>query len=312
MRGRRRCGLELSGETTLAQASVGCPVSRDVKSNDVVLETEKLLELYDEQLRAHVPVPLPAGVTVEREGPLVRTIGFGQFGWVEYRDLGDLSEADLDRLIRAQIARFAERDQPFEWKFHSHDRPPFLEERLTAAGFVAEELETVVIAETAALADGGPVPAGVVLREVGDRIDFERIGEMEAAAWGSGEDSSESWYPTALEQLRRMASSSRPGGCGSRAAPTSQPFGAARRCPRGAGVASIVRSCAAAPSWQPSGDGATWRLTRRPTAGRSSSGWASGQSPTRGRTSGRPRPPSGRSAKPSPANPLRGSCLCGV
>jgi len=166
----------------------------------VVLETEKLLELYDEQLRAHVPVPLPAGVTVEREGPLVRTIGFGQFGWVEYRDLGDLSEADLDRLIRAQIARFAERDQPFEWKFHSHDRPPFLEERLTAAGFVAEELETVVIAETAALADGGPVPAGVVLREVGDRIDFERIGEMEAAGWGSGEDSSESWYPTALEQ----------------------------------------------------------------------------------------------------------------
>jgi GNAT superfamily N-acetyltransferase len=54
-----------------------------------------------------------------------------------------------------------------------------------------------VIAETAALADGAPAPAGVVLREVGDRVDFERIGELEAAAWGH---SGESWYPATLEQ----------------------------------------------------------------------------------------------------------------
>ncbi|MDX6532341.1 MAG: hypothetical protein QOF68_85 [Gaiellales bacterium] len=162
----------------------------------MVIATQILLDLYNAQLRAHVPDPLPAGVTVEREGPLVRTIGFG-YAWVEYRDLGELSEADLDRLIRAQIARFAERGEPFEWKFHSHDRPPFLEEQLLAAGFVAEELETVVIAETAALADGGRAPLGVVLREVCDRIDFERIGEVEAAAWGHG---GESWYPDTLEQ----------------------------------------------------------------------------------------------------------------
>ena len=159
-------------------------------------DTGQLLDLYDAQLRAHVPDRLPAGVTVEREGPLVRTMGFGGFGWVEYRDLGDLSEAGLDRLIRAQIARFAERAERFEWKFHSHDRPPFLEERLTAAGFVAEELETVVIAETAALAEGGGVPVGVELREVRERIDLERIGKLEAAVWGSDE----SWYPDTLGQ----------------------------------------------------------------------------------------------------------------
>ena len=99
-----------------------------------------MLGLYDRQLRAHVADRLPVGVTVEREGPIVRTVGFGISGWVEYRDLGDLSEAELDGLIEAQIARFAGRGEPFEWKFHSHDRPSFLEERLTAAGFVAEEL----------------------------------------------------------------------------------------------------------------------------------------------------------------------------
>jgi GNAT superfamily N-acetyltransferase len=159
---------------------------------------DELLELYNTQLRAHVADPLPAGVTVERDGPVVRTLGFGKAGWVEYRDLGDLSEAELDALIQAQIARFAERGESFEWKFHSHDRLPFLEERLKAAGFVGEELETVVIAETAALADAGPAPAGIVLREVFERADFERIGAMEAAVWGSDA----SWYPNALEQER--------------------------------------------------------------------------------------------------------------
>ena len=162
----------------------------------MVIETDRLLDLYDEQLRAHVPEPLPVGVTVEREGPVVRTFGFGDHGWVEYRDLGDLSQAELDTLIHAQVARFAERDEPFEWKFHSHDRPSFLEERLAAAGFVAEELEAVVIAETAALA-GASAPRGVVLREVGDLVDLERIGEIEAAAWGHR---GESWYPAFLEQ----------------------------------------------------------------------------------------------------------------
>lgn len=162
----------------------------------VVTEADKLLALYDAQLRAHVPEPLPAGVTIERDGPLVRTIGFGGSGWVEYRELGDPTEVELDRLIQAQIARFAELGTPFEWKFHSHDRPGFLEEHLLAAGFVAEELETVVIAETAELADTGSAPAGIAIREVFERADLERIGEMEAVVWGGDG----SWYPATLEQ----------------------------------------------------------------------------------------------------------------
>ena len=155
-----------------------------------------MLGLYDTQLRAHVPAHPPAGVTIEREGPLVRTIGFGHYGWVEYRALGDMSEAELDRLIEAQVVRFAERNEPFEWKFHSHDRPSFLEERLTAAGFVAEELETVMIAETACVVERCRTPSGVALREVRDRIDFERIGEMEAAVWGRDD----SWHADTFEQ----------------------------------------------------------------------------------------------------------------
>lgn len=156
---------------------------------------DPLLALYDAQLRAHVNEPLPVGVTVERDGPLVRTLGFGHSGWVEYRDLGDLSEAELDALIARQVEVFAARNESFEWKFHSHDRPAFLEERLRAAGFVAEELETVVIAETAALVHA-PAPEGVEIRRVFERGDFERIADLENAVWGERDR----WYADAFEQ----------------------------------------------------------------------------------------------------------------
>jgi GNAT superfamily N-acetyltransferase len=145
--------------------------------------TTALRDLYDTQLRAHVPEPLPEGLVVERDGPLVRTYGLGPQGWVEYRDLGEPGERELDELIARQVLRFAELGLPFEWKFHSHDRPAFLEERLLAAGFVPEDLETVLIAEAAGVPAGAP-PARVVLREVRERADLERIDELAAVVWG--------------------------------------------------------------------------------------------------------------------------------
>ncbi len=161
---------------------------------------DHLLALYDAQLRAHVPPRLPPGALVERDGPLTRTLGFGPQGWVEYRDLGEPSVEELDRLIRAQIDRFAERGESFEWKFHTHDRPEFLAERLEAAGLVAEDLETVLIAERAALAREGPVPDGVRLREVTGRADLERISALETAVWGTDE----SWHADVLGEERAV------------------------------------------------------------------------------------------------------------
>ncbi len=144
-----------------------------------------LLGTYDAQLRAHVPDRLPAGVRVERDGPLLRFVGFGDRGAVVYRDLGGLDGSELDELIAAQVRIFAERGEPFEWKLHGHDRLPDLAERLRAAGFVAEELETVVIGPVAAVAVEARLPEGVTLREVRERVDLERIAAMEEAIWTS-------------------------------------------------------------------------------------------------------------------------------
>src|SRR5439155_1478176 len=63
-----------------------------------------LLGAYDAQLRAHVHDPLPHRVHVERDGPLLRTVGFGGRGFVEYRDLDGLDGSELDDLGEERAA----------------------------------------------------------------------------------------------------------------------------------------------------------------------------------------------------------------
>jgi len=64
-----------------------------------VPDVSELLAAYDAQVRDRVPDPLPRGVTVERDGPLLRFLGLADRGFVVYRDLGLLEGADLDELI---------------------------------------------------------------------------------------------------------------------------------------------------------------------------------------------------------------------
>lgn len=159
-----------------------------------------LLRAYDAQLRAHVPERLPAGVRAERDGPLLRWTGVGGRGLVEYRDLRGVDSHGLDRLIGRQIQFFAERRESFEWKLHAHDRPADLGERLRAAGLVPEDVETVVIGPVAAVGGEAIAPEGVIVREVHERIDLERIAELRAAIWG--EDEGQGSLADSLEQER--------------------------------------------------------------------------------------------------------------
>jgi GNAT superfamily N-acetyltransferase len=159
------------------------------------LDPDVLLLAYDTQLRARVPERLPAGETVEQDGPLVRFSGGPGGGWVLYRDLGGLEGAALDELITRQVGFFAERGERFEWKYHGHDLPADLPERLRAAGFVPEPTETIVIAPVAGIGGEPELPDGVTLREVTERPDFERIAAMEEAVWGE----ENTWLPDMLE-----------------------------------------------------------------------------------------------------------------
>lgn len=160
------------------------------------LDAAVLLASYDAQLRAGIPDPLPEGVRVERDGPLVRFIGWGHGGAIAYRDLDGIEGAELDELIARQVRVFADRGEPFEWKLHGHDRPADLSERLIAKGFVPEDVETVVIAPVTAIAGEVLLPDGVSLREVSERTDLDRIGAMEEAIW---HDDRAGWLSDGLE-----------------------------------------------------------------------------------------------------------------
>ena len=133
-----------------------------------------------------MPDPLPEGVSVERDGPLVRFVGLDSRGFVDYRDLDGLEGVELDELIARQVSFFGERGLAFEWKHRSHDRPADLADRLRAAGFVPEDVETVLVARVADIAGEVRLPEGASLREVTELADLRRLEAMEHEVWGSG------------------------------------------------------------------------------------------------------------------------------
>ncbi len=165
------------------------------------MNANDLLSAYDAQLRGRMPEQLPEGEVAERDGPVTRFSGGpGGQGWVLYRDLGGLQGAALDELIARQVAFFRRRGERFEWKYHSHDLPADLPERLLAHGFVPEDTETIVIARVDEIAAEPVLPEGPTLREVTERSDFERIAEMETRVWGN----EETWLADMLESERKM------------------------------------------------------------------------------------------------------------
>ncbi|MFJ9847780.1 GNAT family N-acetyltransferase [Streptomyces sp. NPDC101150] len=147
---------------------------------------------YDAQLRARGFAPGRAGA--ERIGPVLRTVHSQQGGLILYRDLGGLDGPELDAFIAAQRAHFAALGKPVEWKYHSHDLPADLPERLLAAGFTPGDRETVVIGEAADAAAEPRLPEGVRLREVTTRDDFARIQALAEEVWGDDW----SWLPPAM------------------------------------------------------------------------------------------------------------------
>lgn len=142
-----------------------------------------LLAAYDAQVRTALARRPPRGVACDWDGPLLRCTDVAYRGFVGYRSLA--GEQDVDALIARTLAFFAARGDAFEWKAHGHDQPADLPDRLRAHGFVPEDVETVMIGETALMARDPLLPEGVVLREVTQLDDFRRIADLESAVWGA-------------------------------------------------------------------------------------------------------------------------------
>ena len=140
-----------------------------------------LRTLHDRQLRLGARPDGP-GARVERDGLVVRQTGPAH-GWngVLWSGLGD---HDAEAAIAAQIGHFRAAGRSFEWKLYGHDGPVDLARRLAAAGFTADERETVMVAEASAVSAPVDLPDGVELRPVTDEAGVRLVVEVHDLAFG--------------------------------------------------------------------------------------------------------------------------------
>ncbi|MEO3885382.1 GNAT family N-acetyltransferase [Nonomuraea sp. B5E05] len=143
---------------------------------------DDVLALFDRQLRREARPDGP-GMRVERVDGVVRQTGPAH-GWNGVLWSG-LDERDADAAIAGQVRHFGSLGLTFEWKLYAHDRPADLGDRLLAAGFTAEPQETVMVAESAAIAAGPPAePEGVRLVPVTGADGVELMAGVHDRAFG--------------------------------------------------------------------------------------------------------------------------------
>ncbi|MEU7581266.1 GNAT family N-acetyltransferase [Streptomyces sp. NPDC041068] len=148
------------------------------------MDHQAVLTAYDRQIR-HDAASEGPGTLVERTGGVVRVTGSAHdWNGVLWADI-DASTADA--VIADQLRHYTDAGRDFEWKLHSYDRPADLADRLLAAGFQADPVETVMVAEAAALPAGPALPDGIRLLPVTDAVGVELMAQAHVAAFGEGD-----------------------------------------------------------------------------------------------------------------------------
>lgn len=148
------------------------------------MDPRELLSEYDVHVRGSFPRRVPRGWRATADGPLTRC-ETGRGGFVlSSTDLSELFQADLVALVDRTTAFFAGLGRRFEWKTFDHDRPGFTD-LLSSRDFVPEQHEALVLGEAADLARDVDMPAGLVLRQVRERADLDRLAAMETEVWGA-------------------------------------------------------------------------------------------------------------------------------
>ncbi len=141
-----------------------------------------LLALYDREVRAPFLEHLPAGWVGSQDGPVARAL-FPRSGMAMLvRPADDLPSNDLQALVERTVRYFADAGHPFEWKTFDHDTVD-LPALLRAAGGVPGPHEALVLGTASRLATEPVLPPGLVMREVTEVVDLERIAALQSSVW---------------------------------------------------------------------------------------------------------------------------------
>ncbi|GAQ52982.1 GNAT family N-acetyltransferase [Streptomyces acidiscabies] len=140
-----------------------------------------ILALYDREMRRGAR-PDSSDARIERTGQVVRQIASAE-GWNGILWSG-FEAGDADAVIAEQVALYTGLGREFEWKTYSHDTPADLGERLQAAGFVPDDAESLLIAETKTQLTGAEPPEGVRIEPVTDMAGVELMVRANERAFG--------------------------------------------------------------------------------------------------------------------------------
>ncbi|MBT2483640.1 MULTISPECIES: GNAT family N-acetyltransferase [unclassified Microbacterium] len=154
-----------------------------------------LLAEYDTRLRTEAE--MHGAADVERRGPLWIARFDGGHLFVTYQELDDPV-----RRVSEVAALLAEDDsiRNAEWKTRTHDHAPGLADALTAAGFVADEAESVMLGDASTLV-AAEVPDGVTVRKVTTPDGIRAALDMQDSVFG-GDPKAERMLPAILQQHR--------------------------------------------------------------------------------------------------------------
>jgi GNAT superfamily N-acetyltransferase len=127
---------------------------------------------FDTQIRRKTEPDEP-GAVIESDAGVLRWVAPGtETSWINW---SALTAETADTVIAAQRQYFANRGTPVEWKYYDYDQPADLPARLVAAGFQADDEETMLVAEAAAIDPAVVLPPGVRLEPVTDEAGLAQL-----------------------------------------------------------------------------------------------------------------------------------------
>lgn len=141
------------------------------------MDRTEMLALFDRFERREA---VAVGQRLERTPHLVRHVGVpGQPSWIVWHDLAG---ADVDAVIADEVAYWAALGQEVEWKFHAHDLPADLRERLVAAGFEPDDEEALMLLDLRRAPPWVEGGAGHEVHEVGAE-GVDAVATVIASVW---------------------------------------------------------------------------------------------------------------------------------
>ncbi len=149
-----------------------------VRWNRPMMNLHELRQLYDQEQRIDFESP---GVERHITKEIIReTYPQLDLRWVIYSNLTD---ANAEQVVRAEIEDAKANQQSFEWKVYSHDTPSNLKDILTRYGFEADEEESIMVLD---LEDKPPILSHDVpttIRRVTSTDEIDDMIRMQQVVW---------------------------------------------------------------------------------------------------------------------------------